>query len=141
MWASREGHLEVVRLLILQFGADVYAKDERQQTAKVYAKAFGNDDIVKLYDTIDALKDLGGLNIFDNITGKKLPLDVLPEIAKYLTGKNGEQNGQEDKLKQNLGKELAPRAGGARRTRTKSRGGYRKTKRVNRKKKIRMTRW
>jgi len=114
-------------------------KNDDGDTALMLASLRGHNDIVKLidaYDKIIKLKDLGGVNALDNLTGKKLPEDVLADISTFLTGKRAYRvEGQRKKLIYNLEMENA-----ARRTRTKSRGGYRKTNRVNGKKKLRMTR-
>ena len=45
-----------------------------------------------------------------------LPRNVEAEIGKYLSGKNGPLVSQTNKLKQNLGIQLAPRVNGGRKT-------------------------
>jgi hypothetical protein len=50
---------------------------------------------------------------------KDLNPDVLAHIASFSTGKNGTLATQANRLKQNLGEQLAPRVGGRRATRKK----------------------
>lgn len=51
---------------------------------------------------------------------KGLPENVDSRIGSFLTGKNGSTRAQMNKLKQNSGIHMAPRAGGSRKTRKRS---------------------
>lgn len=51
---------------------------------------------------------------------KGLPENVDSRIGSFLTGKNGSTKAQMNKLKQNSGIHMAPRAGGSRKTRKRS---------------------
>jgi len=105
MVASREGHLEIVRLLLEHPRIDINIENDDGDTALMLASRGGHNDIVKLidaYDKIIKLKDLGGVNALDNLTGKKLPLDVFSHIAKFLTGKKGNREDQRNTLIQNI---------------------------------------
>ena len=121
MMASRRGHLEIVRLLVEHPKIDVNIKNDDGDTALMLASLRGHNDIVKLidaYDKIIKLKDLGGVNALDNLTGKKLPDDVLAAIGEFFTGIHRTRKGQRKKLIQNLNN--LNMTAGARRTRKKT---------------------
>lgn len=66
-YASREGKIEVVKLLI-EYGGDIRIQDKKKMTAYSWAKRGGHKDLLDYLDTI------GGGKNKPKITEKKIPI-------------------------------------------------------------------
>ena len=124
--ASMNGFADIVRELI-HAGADISIKDKDGQTALDIAK---NNEIKEILMSVSEEKQLGVLEEIDLHHKNKRITDPLSITAEYVTGRKGSLAEQRNKLKQTMGVSLAPR----------SRGGYRKTRKNNRKRRFVKTR-